>query len=130
MLPARSIAMLNGPLTHAFTAGPPSPRLYGLEPPPATVVTTPVAPSTRRTRELFESAMYKLLFGSTANPPPPSEKLNEALTAGPPSPEKPLAPEPAITVVVPVPALTFNTWRWSESETYKFPNESSARQIG
>jgi hypothetical protein len=77
------MAIPAGRESDALVAGPPLPANPSL-PLPATVVIVP--PDTFRIRLLKESAMYRFPAESTATP---IGVNNDALVAGPPSPEKP-----------------------------------------
>jgi hypothetical protein len=78
-------------------AGPPLPVSPQM-PVPATVVMMPVAAETLRTAQLLVSAMNRLPERSTAIP---VGKSSLALLAGPWSPVYPVAPVPAIVVMMP-----------------------------
>ncbi len=91
----------------AVVAGPPSPE-KPVDPLPATVVMIPFRP-TLRMRPQAAKKMFPA--GSTAIA---CAKHNEALVAGPPSPEKPGMPLPATTVRIPS-TETFITWRCCSS---------------
>jgi hypothetical protein len=106
-LPAASTATPWGNQILALVAGPPSPEKIAL-PVPATVVITPVAVATLRTRLFNVSAMNRLPAASNATP---VGWLRLALVAGPPSPEKSSAPVLATVVMMPVVAATLRT-RW------------------
>src|SRR6478672_1439540 len=83
----------------ASVADPESPQKPGTDvlPLPAKVVMMPLV-STLRTRLFSESAMYRLPAESNARP---LGAFSFALTAGPPSPEKPARELPATKVMEP-----------------------------
>ena len=119
MFPAPSTVTPLGPLRSAAEAGPPSPA-KPLTPVPTTVVITPLAESTRRSRAFCQSTMKTLPALSSATPLGP---LRAALSAGPPSPLKPGTPVPARTVIWPL-GSTLKT-RWAAwAATKKFPEPS------
>src|ERR1035438_6570248 len=95
-LPSESSARPVGPLSNADVAGPPSPPYPG-PPVPAKVVITPWG-EILRTTEFPESATYRSPEVSGAIPTGPS---SDASTAGPPSPEYPGRPFPAMVVTIP-----------------------------
>ena len=96
----------NGRFSCAASAGPPSPESPCV-PLPATVVMTP-AGEINRTRWLPVSGKRMLPSGSAAMPRGAAICAN---VAGPPSPEKPNVPVPAIVVMMPV-ALDTCLMRW------------------
>src|SRR5437868_4166582 len=102
-LPDPSTATPVGVHKLALVAGPPSPVKPSNLPPPATVVMTPAAASTRRIRLLPLSAMNRLPDPSAATP---AGLHTPALVAAPPSPLNPHVPLPATVVMTPVAAST------------------------
>src|ERR1035437_10179200 len=91
-------------------------------PSPAKVVMMP--PLTWRMRLFLESAMYILPFGSKAMP---CGEFNCALTAGPPSPEKPAREVPAISVTGPLPLILKTQF---EELKERLPEASRATRAG
>ena len=90
-----------GSASDADVPGPPSPPKAEV-PLPAAVVIMPLG-ETSRIRLLLESAMRTFPNASTATP---NGKSSDANVAGPPSPEKPTLPLPAIVAMIPL-AETF-----------------------
>ena len=107
MLPLPSAATPLGKSSLAAVATPPLPPKPCV-PVPAMVEMFPVGTSTLRMRWLSRSAMWRLPEPSNATP---TGILSLAAVAAPPSPSKPLVPDPATVEMIPVEASTLRT-RW------------------
>ena len=105
----------------ALVPGPPSP-LKPIMPFPATVVIMPVPTATRRMR-LPLSTKNKLPPPSIVNP----ETLRPAIAAGPPSPLKLEAPDPATVTIIPVLTSSRRMRFWSAMNRWPLPSTVNPR---
>src|SRR5439155_994194 len=121
--PSAVTAVPAGPQSRAAVAGPPSPE-NPHTPVPARVVIVPLG-DTRLTRSPSNSAIKMPPSAVTATP---SGRLSRAAVAGPPSPEKPLTPVPAMVVIIPL-GDTRRTRLFSGSAMRKPPSAVTATAL-
>src|ERR1017187_9527691 len=119
-LPALSTARPIGPRSEALADGPPSPAKPPVVRPPAMVLIFPLVSTLRMTLLLCE--MKRLPAPSTPMP----TGATPAEIAGPPSPWLSGLPLPATVEMIPA-VVYLRTRKFSESEIYRFPEASSAR---